>query len=167
MSKKYLKWFYEQQKEGTERSDDFGITGKYLFFHKNPKILAKVAKEEIVNNVLDKEQEDIRSIFTMIKFESRSPKEVAQKLNITERKVRYHIGILTDKMQEALKRFLPLLILFFFKLPPEASSWYWFRLLMVAGSMSVSLKTTLIWVGPVLSHNGSTMMSATSGGWLS
>ena len=53
MSKKYLKWFYEQQKEGSKISDEFGITGKYLFFHKNPKILAKVAEEEIADNGFD------------------------------------------------------------------------------------------------------------------
>jgi len=53
MSEKYLKLFYEQLKEGSESLDDFGITGKYLFFHKNPKILAKVAKEEIIHNKFD------------------------------------------------------------------------------------------------------------------
>ena len=53
MSEKYLKWFYEQQKEGSKSSDDFEITGKYLFFHKNPEILTKVAKEEIVDNDFD------------------------------------------------------------------------------------------------------------------
>lgn len=52
-SEKYLKLFYEQLKEGSKRSDDFGITGKYLFFHKNPEILVKVAKEEIADNDYD------------------------------------------------------------------------------------------------------------------
>jgi len=53
MSEKYLTWFYEQQKVGSKISDDFEIIGKYLFFHKHPEILAKVAKEEIADNGFD------------------------------------------------------------------------------------------------------------------
>ena len=53
MSEKYLKWFYEQLKERSNISDDWGITGKYLFFHEKPNILTKIAKEEIAHNNFD------------------------------------------------------------------------------------------------------------------
>ena len=53
MSEKYQKWSDEQQKEESKSSDDFEITGKYLFFHKNSEILRKVAKEEITHNGFD------------------------------------------------------------------------------------------------------------------
>ncbi len=44
-SNKYLK--------STNKSDDFGITGKYLFFHTNPELLEKIARDEIENNGFD------------------------------------------------------------------------------------------------------------------
>ena len=53
MSEKYLKSVYERRKAGLKRTDDLGITGKYLFFHNDPEILAKVAKDEISDNGFD------------------------------------------------------------------------------------------------------------------
>jgi len=53
MNKKYLKHFFKTSKGGSEDSNDFGITGKYLFFHEDPVILEKVARNEISNGGFD------------------------------------------------------------------------------------------------------------------
>lgn len=54
MSEKYTKWVFKtKKKKEANESDDFGITGKYLFFHKNPEILENIANEEIANNGFD------------------------------------------------------------------------------------------------------------------
>jgi len=54
MNEKYRKTqFVKSKRNSTDTSDDFGITGKYLFFNSNPKILEKVAREEIGNNGFD------------------------------------------------------------------------------------------------------------------
>ncbi len=52
-SEKYQKWHDEQQKEESKSSDDFNITGKYLFFNPNFEILTEVAEDEIANNGFD------------------------------------------------------------------------------------------------------------------
>ena len=53
-SKKFFKSVYEKRKtKSTNKSDDFGITGKYLFFNSNLEILENVAREEIGSNGFD------------------------------------------------------------------------------------------------------------------
>jgi len=54
MSEKYQKWELKRKKQNSSKtSDDFEITGKYLFFHTNPKILENIAIDEIENNGFD------------------------------------------------------------------------------------------------------------------
>ena len=43
-------------------------------------------------------------------------KEVAEELGITERKVRYQIGAVVEKMEDRLKDFLPVLAFLFLNL---------------------------------------------------
>ena len=54
MSEKYLKWELKRKIQNSNKtSNDFRITGKYLFFHTNPKILENIALDEIENNGFD------------------------------------------------------------------------------------------------------------------
>ncbi len=54
MNEKYLKTqFVKSKGNSTNTSDDFGITGKYLFFHSNPEVLEKIASDEIGSNGFD------------------------------------------------------------------------------------------------------------------
>ncbi len=51
MNEKYRKTqFVKSKRNLTNTTDDFGITGKYLFYHSNPEVLEKIARDEIGNN---------------------------------------------------------------------------------------------------------------------
>ncbi len=45
--------FVKIKNDSTNTSDEFRITGKYLFFHTNPEVLEKTARDEIENNGFD------------------------------------------------------------------------------------------------------------------
>jgi len=54
MNEKYRKLkFVKIKKDSTNTPDEFGITGKYLFFHTNLDVLEKIARDEIENNGFD------------------------------------------------------------------------------------------------------------------
>ena len=54
MNEKYRKMkFVKIKKDSTNTPDEFGITGKYQFFHANPDVLEKIARDEIENNGFD------------------------------------------------------------------------------------------------------------------
>lgn len=54
MNEKYLKTeFVKNKQNSTNISNEFGITGKYLFFHSNPEVLEKIARGEIGSNGFD------------------------------------------------------------------------------------------------------------------
>ena len=61
--------------------------------------------------ILDEEPEERSKIFRMRKFEGLSTKEVADKMNINEKKVHYNISIVMEKMKEGLKNYLPMILL--------------------------------------------------------
>ncbi|MCH7535842.1 MAG: sigma-70 family RNA polymerase sigma factor, partial [Bacteroidetes bacterium] len=63
-----------------------------------------------INKILDAEPEIRAQIFRMRKFEGLSTKEVADKLNINEKRVHYNIGVMMDIMRIKLKDYLPLLL---------------------------------------------------------
>jgi len=54
MNEKYRKLkFVKIKKDSTNTPDEFGITGKYLFYHTNLDVLEKIARDEIENNGFD------------------------------------------------------------------------------------------------------------------
>lgn len=62
MSDDYFKQFYETSDES------HGITGKYLFFHEDPKILEEVAREEIENNGFQVAKRNTRLLGTSTEY---------------------------------------------------------------------------------------------------
>ena len=91
---------YEDSKDGPQTPDYF----------------AKSELLAVVNKVLDGESEERSEIFRLRKFGGYSTKEVAEKLNINEKKVHYNMGVIMEKMAEVLKNYLTLAMIFFVEL---------------------------------------------------
>ena len=62
MSDDYFKQFYET------RDESDGITGKYLFFHEDPKILEEIAREEIENSGFEVAKRNTRLLGTSTEY---------------------------------------------------------------------------------------------------
>ena len=88
---------YESSKDDLQTPDYFGKS----------ELLA------IINSVLDNENEERAKIFRMRKFDGMSTREVADELNINEKKVHYNISVVMEIMKEKLKGYIPVLLMMF------------------------------------------------------
>lgn len=84
-----------------------------LFFESGLSKLYESEIEALVKNALNELPERTREIYDLSRRQYLTNKEIAKKINLTEKSVEYHISRALESLRKHLKDFLPFLIIFF------------------------------------------------------
>lgn len=82
----------------------------------NPSDLFANDIQDIIANTLKDMSENTKDVFYLSRFDNHTNKEIAKKLNITEKGVEYHMSKALKALRITLKDYLPFLLFFLFSI---------------------------------------------------